>query len=542
MTAVEVQRLFEHFVANVQSRGEAAAGADLIAATEQAALSAAILCSLGERLLRGGFSSSSALLLDTAVARFPAGSELRYWRGNALRTTGLDERAEIDLRSVLQQHPEHRDAAYSLAHMLREQGRLNAAADVMAGLWKNTQSSSDDALATITFLIECGAHPTAQAIAEDARTRWPMDARIAARAGEIALALGAFEESATALRTALDLDPGQSAAWLRLAHCQRFSDRSHADIERLLHAWSEVGLAAHSRICVGFALGKALDDLGDRARAVDVLREANALARAATNWRGEDWQRLVESTLRNRPLPTLDVDPDFVPVFIVGLPRTGTTLVARSLAKKRAIRDRGELNWIPALHAHLQTQAQLNDARALNSTARLIRAQMRRDDAPAKYYIDKNPLNFRHLDFIAALFPNAKIINCRRDIRDTALSLWMQHFAHDDLGFAYDFSTIALVDQGYRSLMAHWRNTLALDIADVSYESFVSSPDEELQRLTEWLGLPGLAPSRAAPDSAHDAVTTASVWQVRQPIYTHAVERGRSYAPYLPELVALFPG
>ena len=68
---------------------------------------------------------------------------------------------------------------------------------------------------------------------------------------------------------------------------------------------------------------------------------------------------------------------------------------------------------------------------------------MRRDDAPAQFYIDKNPLNFRYLDFIVALFPNARFVHCRRDARDTALSIWMQHFAHEDLGFAYDFATIS---------------------------------------------------------------------------------------------------
>ncbi len=540
MAAADAQRLFEHFVATAQRLGEAAANADLITAVDAAALPAAVRCNLGERLLRAGFASSASSLLDAAIAHFPDALELRYWRGNALRTAGVDDRAESDLRDVLRRDPGHRDAAYSLAHLLREQGRLNAAAQVIAALWESAQSSNDDALAVIAFLLECGAHATTQPIAREARRRWPQDARIAARAGEIALALGAFEEGATALRTALDRDPGQSAAWLRLAHCRRFTDSEDADLKRFARGWSDAELEANSRICAGFALGKALDDLGNYASAVEVLRVANALARTAANWRGEDWQRFVDSTLRNRSLPTLATDPDFVPVFIVGLPRTGTTLVARSLAQHASIRDRGELNWIPALHAHLQAQAQLHDSRALTSVARLIHAQMCRDDTRAKFYIDKNPLNFRYLDFVAALFPNAKIVHCRRAPRDTALSLWMQHFAHDDLGFAYDFPSIALVEQGSLSLMAHWRRTLALEIVDVSYETFVSAPEEQMRRVTDFLGLSAPASSRVSADSAQDVVTTASVWQVRQPVYTHAIERWRSYAPYLPELAALF--
>ena len=90
--------------------------------------------------------------------------------------------------------------------------------------------------------------------------------------------------------------------------------------------------------------------------------------------------------------------------------------------------------------------------------------------------------------------------------------------------------------------MAHWRRTLALDIVDVRYETFVSDRKKQVRRVTDFLGLSALASSRVSEDSAQDVVTTANVWQVRQPVYTHAVERWRSYASYLPELAALFAG
>jgi tetratricopeptide (TPR) repeat protein len=464
--------------------------------------------------------------------------ELDYRRGNALRMSGAFAQAETALREVLRRAPGHRDAAYSLAHMLREDGRLNAAANVIAALWKNASHSAEEALAALAFLSECGAQSLAQTIAQDARARWPDDARLAAQAGEISLALGAFEEAAMALREALDRDPAQSASWLRLAYCRRFANRDETDVRRFARGWADTQLDAAAHVCAGFALGKALDDLGDYARAADVLRGANALAHAASPWRSHIWRTFVETRLHAVAPASLRADPAFVPVFIVGLPRTGTTLVATALGRHPDVRDRGELNWIGALHAHLQAQGQLHDARALATVAQLVRAQMRRDDAPAQFYIDKNPLNFRHLDFIASLFPNARIIHCRRASRDTALSLWMQHFAHEDLGFSYDFSTIAEVEEGYRQLMAHWHRSLGIRLLDLDYETFVAQPEQQLQRLAVFLGI---ADSARASSHAHaDAVTTASVWQVRQPIYTHAVERWRRYAPYLPELAALF--
>ncbi len=273
-----------------------------------------------------------------------------------------------------------------------------------------------------------------------------------------------------------------------------------------------------------------------------MLRPANATAHAATKWKAGEWRRFVDGRLAGTALPALAVQDDFAPVFVVGLPRTGTTLVANGLAEQADVRDRGELNWIDAFFAHLHERGQLGDARAMAAAAAMIRAQMRRDDAPARFYLDKNPLNFRYLDFIAALFPNARIVHCRRAPRDTALSIWMQHFAHEDLGFAYAFADIAEMHQGHAALMTHWRAHLGIEIHDVEYERLVADPQGELQRLAAALKIAASDGPIPAPAErkASTPVTTASVWQVRQPVYRHAVGRWQRYEPYLPELASLF--
>jgi len=433
------------------------------------------------------------------------------------------------------------EAMWVSAHRLREEGRIEAAADTVTALWNDAKTDCNTVIAVLNFLKECGAQHRALPIARDARQRWPGDARLALDAGEVALALGLFDEAAATLREAIDLDPKQGSAWLRLAYCRRYTEPDDADVQRFRHGWADANLDEVARTCAGFALGKALDDLGDYAQAAQVLTDANALARKSSRWRGENWRRFVDAQLHAPALPALPADPDFVPIFIVGLPRSGTTLVASTLAQLTDVRDRGELNWVPMLYALLAEQGQLQNPRALASVAGIIRAQMHRDDAPARYYIDKNPLNLRYLDFIAACFPNAKIVHCQRGARDTALSIWMQHFAHEDLGFAYDFATIADVQKGCEMLMAHWQSRLPLSILDVDYERFVAEPNAQRQQLQDFLG-PPTQPSSVKPTAESPSiVTTASVWQVRQPVYTHAVERWRRYAPYLPELTALIP-
>jgi tetratricopeptide (TPR) repeat protein len=538
-TALPGDTLLAEFAAAAAHSGVAPATAALLHRMLSPLLAASVWTDVVAGLVRTGFAPVAIEVADAAMLHFPQVVELRYWRANALRLSARNEEAEQGFRAVLRLEPDHRDATLSLAFMLREAGRIDAAAQVIVDLARVQAGDAPQTLALLSFLRECSAYAQAMEIVNAARTRWPQDASLAAIAGEIALALGEFDTAHAALSEALTRDPRQAPAWLRLAHCRRYVDHNDADLRRFETARADLALPAQARICAGFALGKALDDLADYATAAQVLREANAQARAATPWSAQAWRQWVAAQIAAAPLHALTDDVAFTPIFIVGLPRTGTTLAATILGRHSQLHDRGELNWIAAMHASLQAQNLLHDPSALQSVRTLISAQLRRDDAPAHGYIDKNPLNFRHLDLIAAIFPNAKIIHCRRHRRDTALSLWMQHFAHDDAAFAYDFASIAELAGGHDELMAHWRRTLVLPIFDLDYEALVSADTDVLRRLLEFLKL---APDSLAQTSAAavSPVTTASVWQVRQPLHTRSIGRWRHYAPFVPELVRLF--
>jgi tetratricopeptide (TPR) repeat protein len=538
-SALSGDTLLAEFAAAVAHSGGVPATAALLDRLQSPLLAAGIWTDVVVGLARTGFAPIAVDVADAAMLHFPQVVELLYWRANALRLSARHAEAEQGFRALLRRQPDHRDAALSLAFMLREAGRIDAAAQVIVDLAGTQMGDARQTLALLGFLRECGAYAQAIDIANSARAHWPEDASVAAITGEIALALGEFDAAHSALSEALTRNPGQAPAWLRLAHCQRYADRNDADLRRFESARANPALPIQARICAGFALGKALDDLGDYANAAQVLREANAQARAETPWHTQAWRQFVADQIAANPLPTLTDYIEFTPVFIIGLPRTGTTLAATILGRHSQLRDRGELNWIGAMHESLRGQDLLHDVSALRAVRALVSAQLRRDDAPVHGYIDKNPLNFRHLDLIAAIFPNAKIIHCRRDRRDTALSLWMQHFAHDDAAFAYDLAGIADLAAGYDELMAHWRRTLALPIFDLDYESLASADADNLRRLVEFVGL--------APESILDAqtqamgpITTASVWQARQPLHTRSIGRWRNYAPFVAELAQSF--
>jgi tetratricopeptide (TPR) repeat protein len=490
---------------------------------------------LATGLLDAGHAVAAQRLLEVAVAQFPQDPELRYLLGNALRRNGSTAAAERIYREVLRDDPGHRDAALALAFLLREQGRLQGASAVIAAVTRARTSDADETKAHLGFLRECGAFADGYALAAEARARFPEDPGIAAQAGEFALAIGDFAAARAAFRAALAREPQRASCWLRLAHCGRITATDDPDLARFRAAWRDPAAAPETRAAVGFALGKALDDLGDYGAAAQVFGEANALVRANRPWRAARWQHFVAQRLVASPLPALDPPADFQPIFVVGLPRTGTTLVARLLAQHFGVRDRGELHWIGAMDEQLTALGRRQDVQALAAAAALIRAQMHRDDAPARFYLDQNPLNFRYLDLIAALFPRARIVHCRRGPRDTALSLWQQYFAHEDMDFAYDFVAIADFFAGYHRLIQHWRNSLPLMRIELDYESLVTDPATTLARLARWLGQPAVAGPHAA-----EAIATASVWQARQPIYRHSIGRWRHYAAHLPELIERF--
>lgn len=247
---------------------------------------------------------------------------------------------------------------------------------------------------------------------------------------------------------------------------------------------------------------------------------------------------MVEARLASRRIAQHgEVTDDFTPIFIVGMPRSGTTLLAELLSRHQGVCNRGELPWIARLAQRADLTGQPS-AEALTRAATFYARQARRDDAPtARWFIDKQPLNFRYVDLMLALFPGARIIHCARNPRDTALSLWMQSFTEEVQAYAYDFSDIALVMRDCGRLLAHWEARHPQAIFAVSYEQLVAAPEATMADVAARLGLGGTASASSTQPAS--SISTASLWQVRQPINTRSVARWTRYRPYIPELARL---
>ena len=477
------------------------------------------------------------VLLAQALTDCPDSTELRRLQAWLYRQNGRSELAERTLRDVLDRDPGDVASAFALARMLAPQARSAAAASVLRTCFAAGSSVRNPELAinAIELLADIGRHADALAVADAAIVANPDDARLHAYAGMLAMQLGDFEHARSRYLFALEHDP-RALEWhiaIGLASSLRYRDATHPDLALFSDSLHSGSLSDLARAELCFALGKAHDDIGAYAEAASHFREGNAIRKRLANWSRKAWRRAVEARLAMKPATIASVPyNDFTPIFIVGMPRSGTTLLAEMLARYPGVCSRGELPWLARLAERPALNGNPSQA-VLEMAAEEYARQSRQDDAgDARWFIDKQPLNFRYLDFALAMFPAARIIYCRRNPRDTALSLWMQCFLEDVQDYSYDFEDIALVMHDCARLMAHWRKWFPDSIRCVRYEDLVLDPDRELPELAAWVGLPTAATGNSASAPAA-AISSASLWQARQPVYTRSVQHADAYLPHV---------
>ena len=495
------------------------------------------------QILRSGPASAASALAD-ALRAFPGSFELRRILAGIHSQTRQPAEAETLLRELLQERPGDAASALAFARLLLEQARASDVARVARDFFAESPRDPECAIRIIELLDEADRKADAAAIAEQAIALTPADSRLHAYAGMLQLQLGDFELARDHYSRVMR-DSAQACEWgapLGLASAQRYTDSTHPDFGLFLTSLQREDLSDKARSALLFGLGKAHDDVGDYARAAACFREANSLAQAIAGWSRKDWRRAVEARLAAPVIPhPADGYADFIPVFIVGMPRSGTTLLAELLARHPRVCNRGELPWI-AKSAQSPDLAGTPNRTALEHHAARYRVRAMQDDAgDSRWFIDKQPLNFRYVDLMLAMFPNAKIIHCRRNPRDTALSLWMQSFNEPLQGYACEFDAIAVVMRDCTRLMRRWRERFPESIRTVDYERLVTDTQAIVTGLSEWVGLPPAGQTARNTTSSSNAISSASLWQARQPIHRDSIGRWKHYAPYVPELARAIP-
>ncbi len=343
-----------------------------------------------------------------------------------------------------------------------------------------------------------------------------------------------------ALTRAVALAPGFGEAQRHLAALRRQA----ANIPALQAALATPNLPAPERVELLFALARQQEAQGAYDPAFAAAREANGIVRAAlaAAGRGFDRARLHRDIGRiAAAFPAggfgAGADPTEAPVFIVGMPRAGSSLVEQIAASHSKVFGAGEQDGIGRIAAQLGWSPNPRwTPQALKEAARAYLAPIARQARGAARIIDKMPDNIFQLGLIAHLFPKARVIFCVRDKRDVAISCFFQHFAAP-LGFDTDLADCAFRMAELERLVAHWRAALPLRQMTLSYEALLQNPEAESRRLIEFLGLEWEAACLDFHQTKRE-VRTASWSQVRQPLYQSSSGRWRHYATHLPPELA----
>jgi tetratricopeptide (TPR) repeat protein len=389
--------------------------------------------------------------------------------------------------------------------------------------------------------------------------------------GTVQEEMGDFDTAVATFRDVLRHDPGHSGALAALATSLR-GKLPEPDLATMHGLLADPLVSEGKRCGLHFGLAQALDARGDYAAAAEHLNKANALDLTIRERRGRVYDPALHTRFVDRLLATFTHEffakvrdwgsASVQPIFIFGLPRSGTTLVEQILASHSQVHGAGELRLGredfealasagsegspiagPRQGTELEREEQAFlalaslERKTVQCLGELHLAELRKLNAGAAHVADKMPDNYLFLGLLATIFPQATFIHCRRDLRDVAVSCWMTAFRH--INWANGQEQIAARFLDYRRLMTHWREVLPVPVLEVDYEETVADLEGVARRLVsacrlEW------EPACLAFHRTRRPVRTASVTQVRQPIYTRSVARWKHYEPALGRLFACF--
>ena len=466
-------------------------------------------------------------LITKALAIKPDYPEAHINLGNALQELGKLDEAVASYHKALAIAPEFAEAHNNLGNALQDLGQL------------------DQAFAS---------YHKALAIAPD----YPEAHN---NIGTAIQELGRSDEAAASYHKALAIRPDYAEAYRHLAFVRKFTDYDH-DIAAMEAAYAMPGLGDEQRMHLAFGLGKAFEDLGDYEKAFGFYLTGNTLKRATYEFSIERVEKLfgclkktfTKDLFRKHQAAGRDSSEntkssDVTPIFILGMPRSGTTLVEQILASHPSVHGAGELDYIDrivtanfnktdeAAFSESINQASIGDVSSAGGEyMAMIGAMIRQRAHGAGFITDKMPDNFMLIGMIRLMLPHARIIHCRREPLDTCLSISKNLFTAKGYHYAYDLDLLGRYYNLYRDLMAHWDNVLPDFIYPLDYEELVAEQETQSRALLAHCGLEW-DDACLEFHKTDRQVQTLSAAQVRRPIYKDSISSWKRYEKQLAPLL-----
>jgi Flp pilus assembly protein TadD len=465
------------------------------------------------------------------------------------RAGRLDE-ARRGYLEVLAADPEHPDALHLLGVMAGSAGDHVTAAQLIRRSLRRKRTA--EALLHLG-IAQAGIGASAEGLAAltEALRLDPRNAAAHHHLGNLLSQTGRREEARAAYRAAIELQPDLAEAYSNLGLIVTWREGDPEARALLSLAEREEALAPAARIHLQYALGKYFDDLGDTERAFAHWRQGAALKRRTLRYDADAEDRVMGAIADSFPAgPWAGMRgqgcPSELPIFVLGMPRSGTSLVEQILASHPDVHGAGEVPLLRAALTGLEVRPELLQPPSLESGpfADALRrrgagyiAQLQALGPEAKRVTDKLPNNFRRIGAIHLTLPRAAIVFCRRDLRDVCLSCYQTLFMKGH-PWSYDLVELARYAAAFSRLMEHWRAVLPGRVFELDYEALVADPQTQVRRLLEHCGL-GWDEGCLSFHASTRPVRTASLGQVRKPLHAGSVGRWRRYERQLAPLLKI---
>jgi tetratricopeptide (TPR) repeat protein len=503
--------------------------------------------SVGIALAASGHLEEAIANYGQALSLAPKDVETLSYLGHALRDGGrLREAISVYARAIEAQ-PAHAESHCNLGHALLEARRIDEALVAYRYAHGLDPKSLVANVSIATVLRLQGQFEAAELSCRAALAVQPDSPDALALLGELRADRGAFAEAQDLFQQVLAHRPDFPFAYFSIATHRKMTREDAAWLQGA-EALLRKPLPLRQQISLRFALGKYFDDVEQYDRAFASYRDANELCkRYGVAYDPMKTTQSVDAIIRcfnarffaDQAAGGNESDR---PVFIVGLPRSGTSLTEQILASHAEVFGAGELTfWQAALDAYAKAGFESPAARALlPGMARQYLDKLKALSSNARRVVDKMPANFMSLGLIHAALPRAKIIHLQRHPLDACLSIYFQYFStiHP---YANDFEDLAHYHREYERVMAHWRRVLPpASLLEVPYEGLIADQEGWTRRLVDFIGLPW-DPNCLDFQATERVVVTSSRWQVRQKIYAGSVGRWRHYEQHLGALRGLVP-
>ena len=541
------------------------------------------LLALATELLRSGRTADAISPLRRAALMHPTNSTILHDLGLACLEVGRVPDAVAALRAAVASNPRYADAYFRLGIALEKLGNISGAivaydratqllpslteAWFRAGDLVSTLGHRDEAIACFRRAADTGGKTSfarlgkarallienrdqeAEKTLRETLVAHPTNAMAYDLLGNVLSELGRFDEARACFERAISLTPLLAGSYYDLVRCRRITSNDDGLLQQMEAALATPGLEAAQRLRVHLAIGKAADDLGDYTLAMRHFDAADGVRRSAGSFDSAAFSKEVERMIARSPREWIAQarelgGDDATPVLILGMPRSGTTLVEQIVSMHPEVAAGGELNFWNERGAEWHRSGTSGNEEGFVFSEYLPKAasdylRVLRTVAPkAARVTDKMPFNFLWAGLIHLAFPRATIIHCRRAPVDTALSIH-QTFFHPTLAFPTGGDELVAYFRNYQRLVDHWRNVLPADrFIEIDYEELTRTPEPVIRRIIAACGLPW-DDACLRPESNPRAVKTPSKWQTRQPIYRSSVARWRRYEPWLGPLRAL---